>query len=422
MGIFHSRLKSHPTNKVFEKDLKQIEDILNSILSKDNQAFTNSKYNLLNNEVCDKYTMVIESRLSKYLKIHLKDLASNIYFVPKENEDLHLSNGSNVTKKDLCNIITSHYTRTLKILSTIREIYDLENGGDYSLAGILFRNLDSVEGMYEVSYCGLNQESLNQHEGDKSKVNFNKLKGLKRFVNEILTDEESRTFLAHLRQLFDNFNKSKIAEAICKDTIVSLDTYKHIYEDMDINIDCRVHTPKSYKVNPKKGMKGGNMSMMNNQSTTITKVVIGSPSQPIVMIKKASRHIDTPMDPVIFNNKKAKDKDLFFYVSKDKPILSYDLCYDKHKMMMPTDKKIKALFNKFKNDYVNNLQNLITVINKLVYFCKKSKTYKLNHLSHDQLSAVEIETKKVIIVFFIQSIVNYYKIFNYIKRSKHLSR
>jgi hypothetical protein len=350
MGGSNSTLKS--ANNVFDKDLTKIESLINTIITKNNE-FVDSNYNFLNDNVCEKYTMVIESKLSKYLKIHLHDLASNIYFVPKKNEQITVKNET-ITKKDLCNIITSHYVRTLKILSLVREIYDIENGGDYSIAGILYRNMDNVEGMFQVSYCGMNQEPLNG--GDR--VDFNKLKGLKRFTEEILTEEESRTFVQHLKQLFGNINKRKIAELVCKDTLVSLETYRSIYDGIPIQFKCQTG--------------GGNH--------------------------------------------------LMFYVAKDKPIISYDLCYDKQKMMIPYDKKIKDLFQKFKSDYNANLDRLTSLIYKLIIFCNKSNQYKLKDLTHDQLTSIEIELKKVVIVFFIQSMVNYYKIFNYIKNNKHLKK
>lgn len=341
------------SKNVFDKDLKKIESLLNTIITK-NDEFVDSNYNFLRSDVCAKYTMVMESRLSKYLKIHLHDLASNIYFVPKKNDNVIIKN-EKITKNDLCTIITSHYLRTLKVLSLIREVYDIENGGDLSLAGIVYRNLDHVEGMFQVSYCGMNQEPLEG--GDK--VDFSKLKGLKRFADEMLTEEESRTFLLHLKQLFGNMNKKKIAELVCQDTLVSVDTYRKVYEDIPIKFDCQ--------------MGGG-----------------------------AGKYM--------------------FFVTQDRPVISYELCYDKKKMMVPYNRRIKDLFQRFKNDYTYNLDKVLKVIHRLIYFCHKTGKYKLQDLTHDQLTSIEIELKRIIIVFYIQSMVNYYKIFNYCKNNKHLKR
>lgn len=353
MGGSSSTMKS--PEKVFEKELNNIESIINKIITK-NDKFVDPSYNFMDDSVCNDYTMVVEDKLNKHLKIHLHDLASNIYFVPKKMNEVTLKN-QNITKKELCSIITSHYTRTLKILSMIREMYDIENGGDYSLPGILFRNIDNVDGMFQVSYCGMNQEPLDGGE----RVDFSKLKGLKRFVDEMLTEEEARTFLLHLKQLFGNMNKRKISELICKDTLLSLETYQMIYEGIPIDMRCQT---------------GGGVS---------------------------GNHF-------------------MFFVAKDKPIISYELCYDKQKMMIPYDKTIKSLFQKFKSDYLVNLNGVTSIIHKLISFDKSSKSYKLNDLSHDQLIAIEMELKRNVMVFYIQSMVNYYKIFNYIKNNKHLKQ
>ena len=358
MGGSNSVLKSSSSNNsVFEKELHKIESLINTIITK-NDEFVDSNYNFLNDTVCDKYTMVLESKLSKYLKIHLHELKSNIYFVPKKNEQITFKNDT-FTKNDLCHIISSHYLRTLKIISLIREIYDIENGGDFSIAGILYRNLDDIEGMFQISYCGMNQEPLDG--GDR--VNFNQLKGLKRFVEDILTEDESKVFILHLKELFGNMNKRKIAELVCKDTLISMETYRSIYKDIPINLKCQTG--------------GGN--------------------------KKENKH-------------------LMFHVSKDKPIISYELCYDKQKNIIPYDRKIKELFQKFKNDYTYNLDKVTQIIHKMIYFCNKTKRYRLKDLTNDHLVSIEVEVKKTTIIFFIQSMVNYYKIFNYIKNNKHLKK
>ena len=195
--------------------------------------------------------------------------------------------------------------------------------------------------------------------GDR--VDFSKMKGLKRFVDEMLTDMEARTFLLHLKQLFGNMNKRKIADLICKDSLISLETYAIIYDGIPINLSCQ---------------SGGGVS----------------------------------------------NQHFMFFVGKDKPIISYELCYDKQKMMIPYDKTIKTHFLKFKNDYMTNLNGITSIIHKLIFFDNTTKSYKLNDLSHDQLLSIEMQLKRNVMVFYIQSMVNYYKIFNYIKNNKHLKK
>jgi hypothetical protein len=340
---------------VFAKDLQKLNDVINSIISNDS-SFKDSSYNFLNSKVCDKYSMVMESNLHKHLKLHLHDVAQSIYLIPKTNEQLKLKDNSLVSKNEICGLIAKHYTKTLQILSLIREIYDFENGGDFSMTGIVFRNLKTnQDGMLEVSFCGLEQEPLSSSENGR--IDFKNLKGLDTFVNKFLTPEEAHTFIGHLRELFGSYNKKRITESICKDTIVSKKEYNDIYETLNI------YSAKS---------GGGYKSKANHN--------------------------------------------LLFKVSKNKPIISYELCFDKQKLLTPLKNKTKQLFNKFTLDYQTNLQQLYDTVNLLVVYDHSKKSYALRNLSFLELKAVEYKVKKNVIIMFVQSLVNYFKILNHVKQ------
>lgn len=343
---------------IFHKELSKLDSLVDSILSKNN-TFKDNNYNFLNPKVCDKYTMVMESSLSKHLKIHLHELSTNIYFVPKNNDNLKIPNSTTrVTKSELCKLITDHYKKTLKILSLIREIYDFENGGDFSIAGIIYRNLDQVDGMFQVNFCASKQVPLNNSKSDL--VDFNELKGLSTFVNDFLTETEATTFIKHLRQLFGNYNKRTIAQLICEDTIVSSKQYREIYED--VRIQC-----------------GGEKTY----------------------------------------DKHHKKHNLLFRITENKPVISYELCFDKQKIMAPFDRKLRDLFRKFKTDYMKNLEEIYEIIHLLIYYDFKTNSYKLKDLTHNELISIETRVKQVVILLFVQSIINYFKILNYVKNIKH---
>jgi hypothetical protein len=354
MGGSHS--SEQKLKGVFSKELNNVNFIVNSILT-DSDNFQDPAYDFMDPNVCSKYTMVLESKLSKYLKVHLHDLNQNIYFVPKT--DQAGSSSQSLLKKDICELISTHYAKTLKILSLIKEIYDLENGGDLSIAGIIYRNLKVKETSFEVSYCGLPQEPIT----NGSRINFKQLKGLDRFVNDFLTESEAKIFVSHLRNLFGNTNKKAITKHICEDTLISLKTYQHIYEDS--NISCAYSGGAARKPHHK-------------QRTT-------------------KNH-------------------LMFSVDKNKPIISYETCFDKQKIEKPYSKRIKTLFDKFRDDYVLNIQNVVDVVNQLVYYDKQSLTYKLRDLTHDEVEGIQTNTKRLIIVLFVQSLVNYFKILNHFKK------
>ena len=363
MGATQSILSAKDTTTtlvkkgVFDKDLVKLNNIVNSIITNDDK-FKDSNYNFLNSKTCDKYTMVMENNLHKHLKIHLHDVSQNIFFIPKSNDEIKLSDNSTITKKDICSLISGHYTKTLKILSLIREIYDFENGGDFSMAGIVFRNFKvNQDGMLEVSFCGLDQEPLSTSiKGGR--IDFKQLKGLDTFVNQFLTEKEAHTFVGHLRELFGSYNKKRISESICNDTIITPKEYKEIYEEL--NVYC--------------GQGGSN-------------------------------HIDGK-----------KHSNLMFKVAKNKPIISYELCFDKQKLVTPLKSKTKQLFNKFKSDYESNLEGVLDTLNMLVYYDSSKKSYCLKNLTFKELTVVETKVKKCIIIMFVQSLVNYFKILNHVKQ------
>lgn len=356
MGASISTTANEPNAKrgIFFKELGKVDALVNSIITKNN-TFRDNDYNFMNKSVCDKYTMVLGSKLSKHLKLHLQDLASDIYFVPKHTDNIPLKNGEKVTKSELCAIITNHYAKTLRIISMVRNMYDFENGGDYSVAGIIYRNLKQTDGgMFEVSYCGVKQEPLS----DNPKVDFSKVKGLDMFINEFLTETEAVVFVKHLRELFGTYRKSNISKLVCQDTLVSLEMYKTIYDEITFPSSC---------IN--KIQKGG--------------------------------------------DQKRKRSNLFITVEKNNPIISYELCFDKKKITTSFSKRIRDLFKKFKDDYAVNLEHVHGAIHKLVKH--DNGEYTLRDISHDELNAIETEVKRCIIIMYIQCMVNYFKILTYVK-------
>ena len=63
MGGSSSTMKS--PEKVFEKELNNIESILNKIITK-NDKFVDPSYNFMNDSVCNDYTMVVQDKLNKH--------------------------------------------------------------------------------------------------------------------------------------------------------------------------------------------------------------------------------------------------------------------------------------------------------------------------------------------------------------------
>ena len=135
MGLNSSKLFI-PENAVFFKELKQINFIVNQMLS-ENNIFKNSKYNMFLKGKCDEFTILNSKKLYRYPKIDIDNINSSIFIIP--NSELAS------TKKTICNKISIHYTRILQIIYLIKYIYDLENFGDKSIGGIIMRNIKIKE-------------------------------------------------------------------------------------------------------------------------------------------------------------------------------------------------------------------------------------------------------------------------------------
>lgn len=234
-----------PEEHVFEKEYFELNGLFEKVLGSDN-LFRKKRYNMFMKGACDDLTMVTMKRLDRHPKFELTKLRDELVLVP--NDELR------ETKKELCNSISMHYVKILKLMYVVKYIYDLEHYGDYSVAGIVMRNIRMKDGLMEVRYCASRQEELGSY--DKG-VDFGKLAGFEVFVNELLTDRERTLFLGQIRELLNKSNMRFIKKWICKDLLVPVSTYNQIY---DTNIVCRGGGRRSedlyIKVGPKNPIFG----------------------------------------------------------------------------------------------------------------------------------------------------------------------
>ena len=98
------------------------------------------------------------------------------------------------------------------------------------------------------------------------------------------------------------------------------------------------------------------------------------------------------------------------------------MCMDKQKYIVPYSNKMRFLFHKYKTDYIKNIDLVYTVVHKLVLYDFKLSKYKLRDLSYAQVTAIETELKRCVVIMFVQSMVNYFKILNHVKQIKHLKK
>lgn len=341
---------------VFGKELNQLNNEINNIIHKKG-AFKNKSYNVSLKSVCDKYTFVIEKHLHKHLKIDLQDLNSSIYMIPKRRDNIEYE-GRTITKHELCNNISQYYVRILRILHTIRLVYDLENGGENSIAGLMMKNLKILDdNVVEVNYCQSMQQDTNLYLTSTFNgfVDMKQLKGLHNFVNHVLSKEESKMFLTHYKELFGKNSNNVIAKQVCNDTLVDLQSYSRIYNK---TFNCQ------------KTQSGGNDG-----------------------VQKPSK--------------------LYFKIYENNPILNWNLCTRHKKNIMSMTNDLNNLIKNFKKNYVTNVSNVLKIVTDITVHNKTNNTTELKALTDAQLSLIETQFKKQIITFFLQSLIDFKNILDY---------
>jgi hypothetical protein len=184
------------------------------------------------------------------------------------------------------------------------------------------------------------------------------------FVSHFLTPTEKYTFIGQLKHVFARRQKYLIEKHVCDDQLVSVEEYNKIY--------------KNKFSNPFKCQKGGN----------------------------------------------EKKVDLMFEIVENNPILHSHYCMSQRKVVVPLKTKtpevhhLEKLYADMKTNYQTNIANIISVVNRIAD--KKGETYVLKNLSSEDLNSIIADTKKTLIVFYVQSIVDYQNVLDHAKGLEHI--
>ena len=374
MGAQHSTLNEN-LKGVFGKELKELNDLCYRIISKeDSSKFTKNKYNMFINELYDNHVLVLEKQLNKHLKIDLEQLNSSIYLLPKKQEnviDLDQDKGffskaqsKFIKKSDLTNMISQHYVTILNMVKLVTQVYDLEGGGDLSIAGILKRNISMDNGLLVVNYCNMSQFDYKDNKRVE-KVNFGNLKGVK-LLTTLMSKDEARAFTKHLNALLsDNTSYAKLEKTICENNLL-YDTkeFSDLFKNKNgMKIDCSKH--KYYS--------------------------------------------------------NTNEYDLFLSVSKNNPILSGNKCLDRKKVIINMNdkniskqsKKLHQLYDTFTNNYNHNIKN---VFSNLYSVIDMKDGFTIKDVSNNQLQNTLKKLKVHIMKFYINSVVDYKNLLDQAKK------
>jgi hypothetical protein len=360
MGAGQS-LPNQPNKNVFAAELEKLNDLVTKVLTKDDK-FANPDYNFLFEDVCTKYTIIWEKELSKHLKIDLQGISGSLYLLPKKDSVTSDDDKVIVNKQDICSSISKHYVKVLYILSLLRTVYDLENDGDDSLAGIMQRNIKVSNNLMEISYCSVPHRDYSTKNADK--IDFANLQGLQMFVEHFLTPVEKYAFLQQMKVIFARKSRNKVADSICHDALVSLDVYKKVYaEKFPKGLGC-----------------------------------------------------EATIKPLI---KSARSVDLMFEIAENNPIMHTQYCMAHKKIVVSLTnkdketKKVVALYDAMHANYKSNIDKVMRITDKIVD--KHGDKYKLKNISNQQLEEIIKEVKQVVILFFVQSIVDFQVLLDHAK-------
>lgn len=358
------------TNNVFEEDLKKVNEVINNILNADN-TFVNPDYNFLSQDVCKKHTLVLENELSKHLKVSLSELGSNMYLIP--------NNEHSETKQKLCKKISSHYMKVLYILTLIKYVYDLEHHGDYSVAGIVFRNLKLEDDILSIKYCGMPQRdysridtNTNSNKLPDKRVNFQQLEGLSFFVEYVLDKRESHDFMGAWRAIIERKGKNVVKKYLCGFLNGFLNK-KTIDKSLASSLE------EAYKT---KYNEDGNPIMLGG----------GAP-------------------------------DFLINIAKDNPVFLKDYCYDVRSIVVKlgtnNSKEVEKALHTLKSNYDKNISCIEKILYSLVSVKQRqTKQYELKDVTKQELDDIAAKTKATISIFYLQSILDYQNLLD-IAKSNH---
>jgi hypothetical protein len=338
-----------------------INKIINNILNEKN-TFINPEYNFLSEVVCDQYQIVFEEELSKHLKVELSEYGSTVFLLPRQKI-------SRIPKSEICQRISSHYVRILYILTLIKYIYNLENNGDNSFSGIIFRNITIDENFIHIKYC--NSEQFDKMDNSKRRLNLNKLPGFRFLIQFVLDRYEGKAFLGILRAMFGRSSKRTIQTQICT--------------------------------------AFGNGNISKEEMSMLAFMFKRHYREPLQCVPPdpASRDEISAHVPTSYAN------DPMVKIEPRNPVFDASFCnlVDEKKYIPKNSAMGKALMDAYKqmrDHYQKNLKEIEGLLNEIVTCGGAGKTWALKDLTSTQLDAIVANTKAIVRKYVFQTLFDYH--------------
>lgn len=374
------------THKVFEKDLDYVTRITNAILT-DKNVFKNPNYNFLSKDVCEKHTLVLEDELKKQLKVSLQTVGTSLYLIPNNDSTTKtVIKGTQLTKKELCEKISNHYMKLLYILSLIKYVYDIEHHGDYSIAGIIFRNIRIVDDIMAINYCSMPQKDYSQ-KTQNMKIDFGQLEGMMFFVDYVLTQSESKVFVDVLKALLSRSPRGVVRQHVCgmlKGKSIRPSDLQHVKQLYQEKYKMKLECPND--------SSSGKLEKGPASGVSLT-------------------HHEAPKRP-----------NLFMRIEKDNPVFLKEYCYNVKEIVIPmtapNSTVVVESFKTMQSNYKNNIKAIERLLDRIVV--KKSETYVLKDVTKFELDEIINDVKSCVQVFYMQSIADYQHMLDTAKNNQNI--
>jgi hypothetical protein len=342
-------------------DVSRLNKVVGALITSDN-TFLSSEYNFLDEAVCEKYQILIESELHKQRKIDLVDLGQAVYLLPSSLD----SSALKVRKQELCTMITRHYMQVLYLLSMIKEVYDLEVGGEHSIGAVILKNVRHEGSFMEINFCEQPHKDYSMPAADK--VSSRGLTGVQRFIDIFLEKEEASEFVALLKAVLARKPDVSIQPLLCK-----------FLGDLATPADQRNLSEVIRERNP--AFKCG-----GDKKKTKKKAVGGA---------RAARELQ-------------------LFINKNNPIFSDRQCYNKRKIVIDIKtkegKQMLAMHNNYVRRYNKNIEAVAEHVLRLVDVPAPKAAasgYRLKNLASSDVAAVAASVKASIKTLYIQCILDY---------------
>jgi hypothetical protein len=374
-------------NGVFSNELSLLKGIVNKIIN-EKDMFHNKDYNFLSHDVCNQHYILLQQELDKHLKIELESLGTSIFVVPRTDDNEKLTK-LNLTKKQICQKISSHYIKILYIICLIKYVYDLEHNGDLSIAGIVFRNIKILDDIMEIDFCQIPHKDYQKAGKKITKIDLGLLEGITFFTQFFLEQEESKVFIGLMKSILSRKKQTGLANQICS-AIQSKSLNPSEIQEME-----KLYTSRF-----------GNKLVCTPQSKV-----------------KQEPGTEQTKDHTFELNRKQRVS-LNVFIEKDNPIFASRMCYATNQLIVKLNtqegKKVHEIYKQMKANYDTNIREIQKILDLLV-FKDANGEYVLKDIKSHELNNIITVVKTKIKIFYMQSILDYQKLFDTAKEIPNIS-